>query len=205
VQDESAGFSVLLLDPKPDETILDLCVAPGGKAIYIAELMKNKGKIIGVDLSAERIEITRKNCEKFWTKIIQLCIGDATNFSCDPVDRVLVDAPCTGLGVLGRNADARWRKQPEDIKRLSSLQKSILLNSANLIKKGGTLVYSTCTLTLAENEGVIQDFLKERKDFRLIDPSKFVEKKLVDKKSAVKFFPFRDNLDGGFCCRMEKK
>jgi len=205
VQDESAGFPVLLLDPKPNETILDLCVAPGGKATYIAELMKNKGKIIGVDQSAERIEITRKNCEKFGTKIIQLCIGDATNFSCEPVDRVLVDAPCTGLGVLGRNADSRWRKKPQDIKRMYALQKSILLNSANLVKKGGTLAYSTCTLTLAENEGVIKDFLKERKDFRLVDPSKFVDKRFVDQNKMVKIFPFRDNLDGGFCCKMEKR
>jgi 16S rRNA (cytosine967-C5)-methyltransferase len=205
VQDESAGFPVLLLDPKPNETILDLCIAPGGKATYIAELMMNKGKIIGVDLSPERIEMTRKNCESFGTRIIQLCLADATNFSCKPVDRVLLDAPCTGLGVLGRNADSRWRKKPEDIKRMHSLQKSILLNSANLIKKGGTLVYSTCTLTSEENEGVIKDFLKEQRDFELVDPSKFVDKRFVDQNKMVRIFPFRDNLDGGFCCRMEKR
>jgi len=115
-----------------------------------------------------------------------------------------VDVPCTGLGVLGRNADSRWRKEEEDVERMARLQLEILLNAADLVKKKGVMVYSTCTLTQKENDGVIEDFLKKRTDFKKVPSSRFINEKLVDKKGMTRTLPFEHEIDGGFACRLEK-
>lgn len=204
VQDESAGLPVLLLEPKPDEVVLDLCVAPGGKAGFLAELMENKGEIFGVDINQERLKITEKNLKRLGVKTVKFICADAKDTSFCPVDKILVDAPCTGLGVLGRNADLRWRKKEKDIEKMADLQLKILLNSADLVKKGGVIVYSTCTLTQKENDEVVKDFLKKRTDFKKVSALKFISKRLVDEKGMVRTFPFKHRIDGSFACRLEK-
>ncbi len=204
VQDESAALPVLLLDPKPNETVLDLCVAPGGKAGFLAEHMKNKGKIFGVDINPVRLKTTKKNLRKLGVKIAKLICADAKDFSFSPVDKILVDAPCTGLGVLGRNADSRWRKKEKDVYSMADLQLEILLKASDLVKKKGVLVYSTCTLTRKENDGVVENFLKKRTDFKKASALKFVDKKLVDEKGMVRTFPFKHKIDGIFAARLEK-
>jgi 16S rRNA (cytosine967-C5)-methyltransferase len=202
-QDESAGLAVTLLDPQPGEIILDLCAAPGGKTTFIAELIKDKGKILAVDKSWEKIERLRENCRRSGINSVTYICGDATNFQSRPVDRILVDAPCSGLGVLGRNSDARWKKQKEDLLRLQKLQLKILFNAANLVKRGGTLVYSTCTITQEENDFVIQSFLDKRNDFRLVDASLYVNSGVVDESGFVKTFPHVHKVDGSFAARLE--
>ncbi|KPL03777.1 MAG: hypothetical protein AMJ90_03175 [candidate division Zixibacteria bacterium SM23_73_2] len=204
LQDESAGLPVLLLAPKPKENILDLCVAPGGKAGFMAELMDNKGRIRGVDISEKRLETTRENLNRLGIKIVELICADAKEFSFSVFDRILLDAPCTGLGVLGRNADLRWRKKSEEVKRLAKLQLEILLNTADLVKRSGALVYSTCTLTREENDGVVEKFLEKRDDFKKVSAKNFIDKKLVDEKGMVRTFPFEHKLDGSFTCRLER-
>jgi 16S rRNA (cytosine967-C5)-methyltransferase len=114
-----------------------------------------------------------------------------------------VDAPCSGLGVLGRNPDSRWRKQKEDLLRLQKLQLEILFNAASLVKKGGVLVYSTCTLTREENDQVIRSFLDKRKDFRLVDASLYVNSGVVDESGFVRTFPHIHKMDGGFAARLD--
>jgi len=203
LQDESAGFPVILLDPQPGETILDLCSAPGGKTTFIAELLKGKGKILAVDKSWDKIELLKKNCRRLGIDWVNCICGDAYNFQCKPVDRVLVDAPCSGLGVLRRNSDSRWRKQKEDLLRLQKLQLQILFNAANLVKKGGVLVYSTCTITPEENDQVIELFLEKRKDFKPVDASLYVESQLVDASGFVRTFPHIHKMDGSFAARLE--
>jgi len=203
LQDESAGFPVILLDPQPGETILDLCSAPGGKTTFIAELLKGKGKVLAVDKSWEKIELLKKNCRRLGIDWVNCICGDAYHFQCKPVGRVLVDAPCSGLGVLRRNSDSRWRKQKEDLLRLQKLQLQILFNAANLVKKGGVLVYSTCTITPEENDQVIELFLEKRKDFKPVDASLYVESQLVDASGFVRTFPHIHKMDGSFAARLE--
>jgi 16S rRNA (cytosine967-C5)-methyltransferase len=202
-QDESAGFPVTLLDPQPGETVLDLCAAPGGKTTFIAELLGNKGRVLAVDKNREKITLLKENCRRLGIDSVNYFCGDATNFQVRPVDRVLVDAPCSGLGVLGRNSDARWKKQKEDLLRLQKLQSEILFNAANLVKRGGVLVYSTCTLTREENDFVIEKFLDHRKDFRLTDASLYVGSEVVDQSVFVRTFPHVHKMDGSFAARME--
>jgi len=203
LQDESAGFPVTLLDPQPGETILDLCAAPGGKTTFIAELLRNNGKVLAVDKSWEKIERLRENCRRLGINSVHYFCGDACNFQSKPVDRVLVDAPCSGLGVLGRNSDARWRKQKEDLLRLQKLQLKILFNAANLVKKEGVLVYSTCTITQEENDFVIRSFLDKRRDFKLVDASLYVNPEVVDESGFVRTFPHIHKMDGSFAARLE--
>jgi 16S rRNA (cytosine967-C5)-methyltransferase len=203
LQDESAGLPVILLDPQPGETILDLCAAPGGKTTFIAELLKNKGRVLAVDKNREKIKLLRENCRRLGINSVKYFCGDATNFQVRPVDRVLVDAPCSGLGVLGRNPDSRWRKQKEDLERLQKLQLEILFNAASLVKKGSVLVYSTCTLTREENDQVIRSFLDKRKDFRLVDASLYVNSGVVDQFGFVRTFPHIHKMDGGFAARLD--
>jgi 16S rRNA (cytosine967-C5)-methyltransferase len=202
-QDESAGFPVILLDPQPGETILDLCAAPGGKTTFIAELLGNRGRVLAVDKNREKIKLLRENCRRLGIDSVSYFCGDATNFQVQPVDRVLVDAPCSGLGVLGRNPDSRWRKQKEDLLRLQKLQLEILFNAASLVKKRGVLVYSTCTLTREENDFVIEKFLEKRRDFRLTDASLYVDSEVVDESGFVRTFPHIHKMDGGFAARLD--
>ena len=203
-QDESAGFPVMLLDPQPGECILDLCAAPGGKATFIAEKMKDQGMVIAVDISLEKLKTIKENCDRLGIESVKLCCADAKSFSCHPVDKILLDAPCSALGTLGRNSDARWRKQKEDIPRLQKLQLEILSRAAELLKSGGVLVYSTCTIMPEENEQVIYRFLEQRKDFKQTDSHLFVDSNLVNEKGFVRTLPQDHKMDGSFACRLEK-
>jgi len=203
-QDESAGFPVMLLDPQPGEYVVDLCAAPGGKSTFIAERMENQGVVLAVDIGTKRLDMVRQNCQRLKVSSVALCCGDAKNFSCRPADRILVDAPCSALGTLGRNPDVRWRKQKEDLSRLQELQLEILSNAAKLVKKGGVLVYCTCTITPEENEQVIEKFLGQRKDFKVANGSHFVDPGVVDQNGMVRTLPHVHKMDGSFACRLEK-
>ena len=203
-QDESAGFPVMLLDPQPGECILDLCAAPGGKATFMAEKMKDRGMVIAADISLKKLATIKENCDRLGIESIKLCCADAKSFSCHPVDRILLDAPCSALGTLGRNSDARWRKQKEDITRLQKLQLEILFHAAELLKSGGVLVYSTCTIMPEENEQVIYRFLEQRKDFKQVDSYLHVDSDVVDEKGFVRTLPQVHKMDGSFACRLEK-
>jgi 16S rRNA (cytosine967-C5)-methyltransferase len=203
-QDESAGLPVELLDPQPGERILDLCAAPGGKSTHIAERMGDKGEVLAVDSSQRRLETVKENCRRLGVHSVALCCADARDFRCSQVDRILVDAPCSALGTLGRHSDARWTKQEGDLLRLQKLQLEILSNAAELLRTGGVLVYSTCTVTPEENDSVIERFLEIREDFSLQDGSEFVDPELVDQNGTVKTLPHIHRIDGSFACRLEK-
>ncbi len=204
IQDESAGFPVYLLDPRPGEVIVDLCAAPGGKSTFMAERMMNQGLVLAVDVNPGKLEILRENYNRLGVDCIGLCCADAQNFSCRLVDKVLVDAPCSALGTLGRHSDARWRKQREDLFRLQKLQLAILSNAAELLREGGIMVYSTCTITSEENEQVVDKFLSQREDFKIADASLFVPSDVVDRNGLVRTLPHIHKMDGSFACRLEK-
>ncbi len=204
-QDESAALAVYLLDPQPGEIILDLCSAPGGKLTFLLEKIKQKGIVIAVDKSLKKIKLLQDNLSRLGIKEVLVCQGDALNFSVVKADKVLLDAPCSGLGTLGRNPDARWNKKEEDLTRLQNLQLELMENASRLLKKKGVLVYSTCTLTREENQELIYKFLKKHKDFEIAPSKDFIKSTFIDEFGFVRSLPFEHNMDGAFCVRLEKK
>ncbi len=204
VQDESATLVSTLLDPKPGETVVDLCAGPGGKATNIAELMMNQGTVIAVDVRPVRLKFVLDNARRLGLNILFGVVADGRVFRARDIDRVIVDAPCSGLGVLRRRADLRWRMNEEEIENLSRLQLALLLNIADSVRPGGVLVYSTCTLEPEENELVVYRFLELREDFRLENAGAFVDRSLVDKDGFYRSFPHRDGIDGAFATRLVK-
>jgi 16S rRNA (cytosine967-C5)-methyltransferase len=166
--------------------------------------MMNQGLVLAVDINPGKLEVLKENRKRLKADCIRLCCADAQNFSCHPVDKALVDAPCSALGTLGRHSDARWRKQKDDLYRLQKLQLDILSNAAELLREGGILVYSTCTITSEENEQVVEKFLSQRKDFKLADASLFVPSDVVERNGMVRTLPHIHKMDGSFACRLEK-
>jgi 16S rRNA (cytosine967-C5)-methyltransferase len=166
--------------------------------------MRDQGEVLAVDLSKRRLKTVQENCKRLGVSSVVLCPADARDYRCSGVDRILVDAPCSALGTLGRHSDARWTKQEGDFSRLQELQLEILSNAAELLKTGGFLVYSTCTITPEENDRVIAKFLKAREDFSVRDSSEFVDPAVVDKTGMVRTLPHIHKIDGSFACRLEK-
>ncbi len=175
VQDRSSQLIAPLLGPLPGEKILDACAAPGGKSTHIAELMNNEGKIWSVDRSSRRSEKILVNSERLGTECLQLLVADSNDLlSKYPdwkgfFDRILLDAPCSGLGTLARHPDARWRMNVDSINELIDLQSQLLNSLAPLLKNGGKLVYSTCTIHPDENTNQIKNFLQSNSKFLLED------------------------------------
>lgn len=209
VQDESSILVGHCLKPRSGQTIIDACSAPGGKTTHLAQLMDNEGRIIALDVHEHRLNLIKENSSRLGVDIISTIQGDArklTEYLQEPVSGVLVDAPCSGLGVLGRRADARWVKTAADIEKLSEIQLEILQEAAKLVKKGGTLVYSTCTITKEENEDVIKEFLKNNPEFYLDKnlSSYLPYENEEGKEGYIKFLPFIHGIDGFFIARLKR-
>jgi len=204
IQDVSAGIPVVLLNPQPGETIIDLCSAPGGKTGAIAELMNDRGKIIAVDPKKERLSFVEQQVKRLSLKSVELVQGDGTKISLPKADRILIDAPCSGTGVLAKRSDIRWRKKKSDIKKLVTLQLALLKNASKSVKKGGVLVYSTCTMEPEENWEIIENFLIKDESFKIENAKKYIAERLVENNGAVATYPFKHYIDGSFCVRMRK-
>lgn len=160
VQDEASMVVSLAVAPRPGERIIDACSAPGGKTTHMAALMGNEGEILALDISEERIQRVRENCARLGVTCVRCAVSDARKLQdVHLADRVLVDAPCSGLGVIRRNPDIKWGRSMRDIRGLAVLQKEILAAASKWVRPGGVLVYSTCTLSPIENEGVVEEFL----------------------------------------------
>ncbi|MDJ0704535.1 MAG: 16S rRNA (cytosine(967)-C(5))-methyltransferase [Leptolyngbyaceae cyanobacterium MO_188.B28] len=205
VQDSSAQWVGYLMDPQPGETIIDACAAPGGKTTHLAELMRDRGTIWACDRTPSRLKKLTQNARRLQLTCIQTCVGDSRELSQfeQQADRVLVDAPCSGLGTLHRHADARWRQTPETVRDLSQLQKELLHQTAAWVKPGGCLFYATCTLHPAENEAVIQDFLTHHPTWRIDPPSdESPMTKFTHPEGWLKVWPHRHQMDGFFMVRL---
>jgi 16S rRNA (cytosine967-C5)-methyltransferase len=195
VQDPSTAIACRLLDPKPGEKILDACAAPGGKTLYIAGLMQNQGAIVACDRDPERLKILKDNIARLDARIIhavhhdwrrdslQREIGSVAAF-----DRILVDVPCTNTGVMRRRVDLRWRLRPEDFTRMANEQFIITRAAIRLLKPGGVLVYSTCSLEPEENEEIVHRLIAEMSILRL--------------EGERYSLPFRDGFDGAFSAKL---
>jgi len=204
VQDESAGIAVQLLDPKPGDRVIDMCAAPGGKATFIGELMKNVGEIVAVDRYETRLNLVKSACQRLGIANAHFIAADASTIQTAPAEKVLVDAPCSGLGVLSKKPDAKWKREPEDLLRLVQIQKAILENAARHVKPGGVLVYSTCTTEPEENYSLITNFLAEHAEFAIENASLFTNPKIVTPEGYVETFPHRHAMDGAFAIRLKK-
>jgi 16S rRNA (cytosine967-C5)-methyltransferase len=209
VQDQAAQLISLLLTPQPGETIMDACAAPGGKATHLAELMHDQGTVVALELDASRIAKIRENSRRLGTAIVSPLQGDASKYHAGVFDRVLIDAPCSGLGVLRRHPDGRWIKEERTVNEHTTLQRRILENCAVLLKPGGTLVYATCTTEPEENDDVITWFLTgPGNSFSIDDPRPFLPlaaAALVDAEGFFRTFPQAPEMDGFFGVRMLKR
>lgn len=210
VQGEASQLVTYLLDPRPGERILDACAAPGGKSTHMAELMRDEGEVFALDRSARGIDRIRENAARLQLKCVHAVRGDASrklNPSLDaPYDRILVDAPCSGLGTLRSHPEIKWQRGESDFKRLCKLQSKILGNVAGHLRPGGAIVYSTCTLTKDENERIIEGFLRAHEEFELEDAAGYLPQQ-ARHMAHSRFFhalPQRDDTDGFFAARMRK-
>lgn len=208
VQDSSAQLVGYLLDPQPDEVIIDACAAPGGKTTHIAELMGDRGKIWACDKVSSRLKKVKENADRLELKSIEVLTGDSRNFPQfkNAANRVLLDAPCSGLGTLHRRAEARWRQSPENIIELAKLQKELLAEAAEWVKVGGVIVYATCTVHPAENEDVIEDFLGKYPNWEIEKPSlNSPAGVFMSEDGWVKVWPHLYQMDGFFMVRLKRQ
>ncbi|PKL84202.1 MAG: 16S rRNA (cytosine(967)-C(5))-methyltransferase RsmB [Ignavibacteriae bacterium HGW-Ignavibacteriae-3] len=205
VQDESTGLPIKLLDVKPEMRVLDLCAAPGGKTAFLADLMQNKGEIVALDRFESRLKILKKNLERLKVTNVKTITIDANDYSDEKgFDRVLIDAPCSGLGTLTKKPDLKWKRDLGDIRNIVNIQYELLKKGAALLKQGGSLVYSTCTIEPEENFEIIQKFLAENSNFKLINAADFLSRELIAENGTVQIFPHVHGLDGSFAAKLEK-
>lgn len=209
VQSESAMLVCQALTPKEGQAILDACCAPGGKTAYLSHLMKGTGRIVGWELHPHRVELTQRTLSRLHVKNAAVSVRDAEQY--DPAfdqgfDAVLVDAPCSGLGVPGK-PDARYSKSPAVIAELCGIQRRILHACAPYVKPGGTLVYATCTISPQENQGVAEWFRQAHPEFVPADLSAFLPERLAEraKEGALQLFPHLDDTDGFYMAKFIKQ
>jgi 16S rRNA (cytosine967-C5)-methyltransferase len=205
VQDESAGLSVRLLNPRPKNNVLDLTAAPGGKATYMAIRMRNKGRLTAVDKSHIRLRLLVENMRRLGIKIIAPVACDLFDFQGGPFDRVLLDPPCSGWGTAGKHSDLRWAKSEQDLLHLTRIQGRMINKAAQLVKPGGILVYSTCSIIRDENDQIVEEFLLRNKEFELESAAEYFPEELVNERGFVKTYPSIDKLDGAFCARLRRR
>jgi len=204
VQDESESLVVDLLNPGPGETVVDLCAAPGGKTTQIAERVGRPGQVVAVEIQRGRLKPLAENRTRLGLDNISVVLADGGSLALRrPVDRVLVDAPCSGLGVLAKRADARWRKTEATIRAVTGLQDRLIRAGARLVKPGGVLVYSVCSIEPDEGRKVIERFLKENPEFRIEDAAKHLPAD-VTSEGFLLALPHRHHMDGAFAARLRR-
>jgi len=204
VQDVSAGLPARLLAAPPGSVVVDLCAAPGGKAGYVAELAGDHARIVAADISKLRTKLTAENRTRLGLAHMYPVVADGKRPAVRQATHVLLDAPCTGFGVLAKRADLRWQRRESDIPVLVALQKQLLRSAASLVPVGGVVVYATCTIEPEENEQVVEDFLKTHPGFSLEHASEFVPAELVDEHGYVRTF-YRHGMDGSFAARLVRR
>ncbi len=210
VQGESSILDACVVDPQPGEILLDACSSPGNKAIHMAERMKGKGQVTAWDIHEHRVRLIQRNCSRMDARIVVPSVQDASVYQPelrDRFDRVLVDAPCSGLGTISKKPDIKLRVRPEGLSGLSDLQGKILEVCSRYVKPDGVLVYSTCTINPQENADVVYRLLKKRRDFVLEDPLPWLPDALRStvRGRMIQLIPSRDHMDGFFIARLRRK
>ena len=206
IQNPASAAVVGILEPKVGEKILDVCAAPGAKTLYLAEKVGKSGNIIASDFDEKRVSLGERDLSRHGLRNIQWEVKDAEKDTYEMADKILLDAPCTGTGVLGRKPDIRWRRKPSDVRRMSNLQLKILENISKFLKIGGTIVYSTCSLEPEENWEVVKRFLKLNDDFQL-DKKGILGINLdwINDDGCLEISPHIHGVDGMFAARLLRK
>ena len=205
IQDISAGFAPTILEPMPDEEIYDLCAAPGTKTIVMADMMDATGSITAVDINSQRLELLAQSAMNFHAENIKIRRADVRDLDLKLADGVLLDAPCTGTGVLSKRADLRWKRTREELENSVQLQEELLDEAANHVKRGGRMVYSTCSIEPEENWEQIQKFLDKYDNFELENLEEFLpEEVLIEDGLAYQTLPHVHNCDGHFGVRLNR-
>ena len=202
VQDPSAGLVVQLVDPKEKESITDACAAPGGKSSYMAEKLNNTGSILSFDSNEERLIRLDNTLERLNISNTESDLVDITEDEVPMTDKMLLDVPCSGTGVMAKRADIRWRRSIDDILEMHLLQRKILWAASNYINPGGVIIYSTCSVEPEENYMVIDAFLKSHPDYSIESAKDYIPAEYVDDKGAMVIFPPEHKIDGGFAVRL---
>jgi 16S rRNA (cytosine967-C5)-methyltransferase len=191
IQDPSTLLAVEFLQPKSGETMLDLCAAPGGKLSYIAQLMQNNGHLTAMELDQDRLDLLKENYLRLGITCVRPQLSNlGRNETREAYDRILIDAPCSNTGVMRRRVDLRWRVSLKELNRLAQNQAELLEFGARVLKPGGLLVYSTCSLEPEENEQVVEKFLQNHSEFSLA--------------GSKRLLPFRDQVDGAYVAKLVK-
>jgi 16S rRNA (cytosine967-C5)-methyltransferase len=202
-----------VLSPEPNERVLDVAAAPGGKTTHIAQLMGDRGHIMACDVHDHRLELIRENLKRLGISSVKPILSDSRHLPDDikaiEFDRVLLDAPCSGTGILRRRADLRWQRTEEDLEHLVKLQKELLQAAAGQVKPGGVLVYSTCSIEPEENSELISDFLSEHREFSAdygmpYLPAGFKTAFQDQGKPYVNTYPHIHRIDGFFIARLRR-
>ncbi|KAB3535231.1 16S rRNA (cytosine(967)-C(5))-methyltransferase RsmB [Alkaliphilus pronyensis] len=210
IQDFGSMLVGRIVEPKENDLVIDICSAPGGKTTHMAQLMNNKGTIIARDVYDHKLELINKNAKRLGVKIInteKFNGKDIDKGLLSKADKVLVDAPCSGLGIIRRKPEIKYRKQQDDFKHITLLQLNILKNAALYVKPGGALVYSTCSIDPRENIGVAEKFLKESPDYQLVNLGEDYKSLIPGDRLAatIQLYPNIHKTDGFFIAKFIKK
>jgi 16S rRNA (cytosine967-C5)-methyltransferase len=208
-QDKASALVSKIASPDYNDIVLDICAAPGVKTSHLAQIMRNQGRIISVDYDERRIDSWKKLMRKLGVKNAEFFLADATNPSEIPkleADVVLLDPPCTGTGIFNEYPSSKWRLNENSIKRMADLQSKMIENARNHVKDNGTLVYSTCSITYEENEGVISQFIDRHPKFELLEVNTNIGSPgLGGLSEALRLYPFKNECQGFFIAKLEKK
>jgi 16S rRNA (cytosine967-C5)-methyltransferase len=209
VQDQASQLVAHLLDPQPDEMVLDVCAAPGGKATHLAQLMDDQGRLVATDLNQRKVRKIEQTAARLGISSLQVEVADALQPGYQlgrQFDRILLDAPCSGLGVIRRNPEAKWRLQPADFERFAQRQRQLLQQVAPLVRPGGLLVYATCSTSPQEDEAVVEDFLSRHPQFVVENGAQLLPawSELFTPAGHLRTWPHRQGCDGFFSARLKR-
>ena len=202
IQDESAGLAVKLLDVEPGMNVLDMCAAPGGKTAYLGSIMNNTGNITALDRYEARLKLVVKNNERLGLTCVKTIESDALDFEAELFDRVLVDVPCSGTGTLSKKPDIKWKKDIFDLRKMSVIQLKLINKAATLVKVGGVLVYSTCSIEPEENFEIVEKFLLSHPNFKFESAIGKISDDVVDKNGCIQTLPHVHQMDGAFAAKL---
>jgi 16S rRNA (cytosine967-C5)-methyltransferase len=211
VHSAASSLVVKLLSLKKGEAVLDICSAPGTKTVEISEKVGEKGLVIAGDLHLNRLQKVKENISRFNLKNVRLfCLDASSPLPIKPeflADKIILDVPCSGLGTVQKKPDIKYKIKYDNIKKLADIQYNILQNASRFLKQGGELVYSTCTMTDEENEGVVNKFLEQNSDFMIknINDADLVKNRMIDENGFFKTFPHIHFTDGFFAAVITKK
>ena len=205
IQDPASAAIVDSMDAKPGDNILDVCAAPGTKALYLSNIVGEKGSILASDLIPERVKSGKDDMKRHGQNNIKWSVKDGIKDTYPLADRILIDAPCTGTGVLGRRPDIRWICRPKDINIASEKQLGILNNCSRFLKPNGTLVYATCSIEPEENWKVVDRFLKLNSNFSIDTLPSKIPLDWIDERGGLRTLPHLHGVDGMFAAKLKRK